>query len=148
MKSNVVCPVSDKKISEQVARLNGAFTMTLLLIFGLTKSIIPVAYLTFDFYLRGFNYPEFSFSAIASKGIVRYLNLKEHFINAGPKIFAARIGLLFSSLILLSSFFNSFLPAFSLAGVLFLFSFLESALGLCVACELYPFVYRVFYKIK
>jgi hypothetical protein len=74
--------------------------------------------------------------------------LQQNLINAGPKIFAAHIGLIFSCLIIISFVLNSFLPAYSLAGVLLLFSFLEAAYGICVACEIYPFVYRVLYKVK
>jgi hypothetical protein len=74
--------------------------------------------------------------------------LKQNPINAGPKFFAARIGLLFSSLIVISFVFSSFLSAYSLTGVLLLFSFLEGFLGICVACGIYPFVYRVLYKVK
>jgi hypothetical protein len=148
MKSYAVCPVSDRKVSEQVARVNGIFTVLLLIIFGLTKSILPVIFLSFDFFLRSFNFSGYSLLAVSSKRIVSYFDLKQNFINAGPKIFAARIGLLFSCLIIISYFFNADLPAFSLAGVLLLFSLLESVWGLCVACEIYPFVYRLLYKMK
>jgi hypothetical protein len=40
------------------------------------------------------------------------------------------------------------MPALTLAGLLGLFSFLEAAFGFCVACEIYPFVYRLLYKVK
>jgi hypothetical protein len=60
----------------------------------------------------------------------------------------ARIGLIFSCLIIISFVLNSFLPAYSLTGVQLLFSFLEAAYGICVACEIYPFVYRILYKVK
>jgi hypothetical protein len=147
LKTYAVCPVSDKKVDKRVARVNGIFTVLLLIIFVLTQNIIPVILLTADFFLRSF-YSKYSFIATSSKGIVSYLGLKHNFINAGPKIFAARIGLLFSSLIIISFVFNSLLPAYSLTGILLLFSFLEGFLGICVACEIYPYVYRVLYKVN
>jgi hypothetical protein len=148
MKSYAVCPVSDKVVSEKVARLNGAFTVLLLIIFGITQNIIPVIFLVLDFILRSFNYSKYSLIAISSKEIVSYFKLRETFINAGPKIFAARIGLLFGILIIISFIFKAYLPAFSLAGVLIIFSFLEAVYGLCIACEIYPFLYRILYKMK
>jgi hypothetical protein len=143
MKSFAVCPVSDKKVSERVARINGAFTVLFLIVFLLTQSIIPVVFLVIDFLLRGSGQARYSPFAIVSKSIVSYFGWNENLINAGPKLFAARIGFLFSSLIVLAFIINAFPVAFILAGILGLFSFLESAFGICVACEIYPFVYRL-----
>jgi hypothetical protein len=50
------------------------------------------------------------------------------------------LGFILSSLVIITFALNFYLPAFALAGVLGLFSFLEAAFGLCVACEIYPFV--------
>ena len=67
-------------------------------------------------------------------------------INAGPKIFAARIGLVLSSLIILANLTGIGWLAFGIASILGLFSFLEAVFGICVACEIYPFVYKLFYE--
>jgi len=148
LKTYAVCPVSDKKVDEHVARVNGIFTVLLLIILVLTQSIIPVVFLAIDFFFRSSDYSKYSLIVNSSKEIVSYFELKQNFINAGPKIFAARIGLIFNCLIIISFVLNSFLPAYSLTGMLLLFSFLEAAYGICVACEIYPFVYRILYKVK
>jgi hypothetical protein len=148
MKSYAVCPVSDKKINERVARINGLFTVLLLAFSGLTHSIVPVIFLSIDFFLRSFDFSKYSLVAVSSRGIVSYLGLNASMINAGPKIFAARIGLILSSFIITLFFFHAYLPALSIAGILGLFSFLEGAFGICVACEIYPFLYRFFYKVR
>jgi hypothetical protein len=148
MKSYSLCPVSDKTINERVARVNGVFTLVLLVVYALTQNIIPVVFLTIDFLLRSSDYSKYSLIGISSKGIVRYFGLRENIINAGPKIFAARLGFLFSTLIVSASLFGAWVPALSLAAVLGLFSFLEAAFGLCVACEIYPLAYRFLYKVK
>ena len=148
MKSYAFCPVSDKIINERVARFNGAFTVLLIIISGLIQNILPVIFLAVDFLLRASEYSRFSLVGILSKVIVRYFDLSENKINAGPKIFAARIGFILSSLIIVSGVLNAYPAAFVLGGVLGLFSFLEASFGLCVACEIYPFVYRFLYKVK
>ena len=148
MKLYALCPVSDKKVNERVARINGAFTVLILLLSALTQSIIPVIFLAIDFLLRASDYSRYSLLGISSKGIVRYFGLNENIINAGPKIFAARLGFVLSSLIMVSFIFNAHLPALALTGILGLFSFLEAAFGLCVACEIYPFLYRFLYKVR
>jgi len=144
-KSYAFCPVSDSQINERVARLNGMFIFFLLLVFVTTGSLIPLVFLFLDFFLRAFELSRFSPFTLSSKGIVRFLGLSPNLINAGPKIFAARIGLFFTLLISGAELLSFHTAALSLSGVLALFSFLESAFGFCVACEIYPFVYRLLY---
>ena len=146
MRSYAICPISDKKINERVARINAAFTVLLLIIFGLTSSVFLILFLAFDFLLRATSYSKFSLVGISSRNIVRYLPFDIHLINAGPKIFAARIGLVLSSVIIIATLANIGWLSFGIAGILGLFSFLEAAFGICVACEIYPFVYKVFYE--
>lgn len=148
VRSYALCPVSDKKINENVARINGGFTALLLIVAVSVHSIIPVVFLAIDFYLRASQYSGFSLIAISSRNIVRYLGLNENIINAGPKIFAARIGFIFSVLIILSFLLNASLSIAVLSSILILFSLLEAVFGFCVACEIYPFVYQLFYKEK
>jgi hypothetical protein len=148
IKFYALCPVSGKSINERVARVNGFFTVFLLIVSGLTSSIIPVLFLVVDFFLRSFELSGFSLTAISAKGIVKYLGLDENIINAGPKIFAARMGFVMSSTIVILFLSHALLPAVALAVVLGLFSFLEAAFGLCIACEIYPYLYRLLYKVR
>jgi hypothetical protein len=146
MKTYALCPISEKKVNERVARVNATFTVLLITGFLFTQNIFFVAFLAIDFYLRTADLAKYSLVAISSKNIVKYLQVKELFINAGPKIFAARIGLILSGLIIISYLLNVKILALIIAGILVLFSFLEAAFGLCVACEIYPFVYRFLYS--
>jgi hypothetical protein len=148
MKSYAFCPLSVRTINERVARINGAFTVLLLLLFVFAQSIIPLVFLVIDFLFRASDLSKFSPVAISSKNIVKIFTWNDKLINAGPKIFAARIGFLLSGLILLLFVFGAIVPAFIVAGILGLFSFLESAFGLCVACEIYPFIYRFVYRTE
>jgi hypothetical protein len=146
MKIYAICPISQKKVNERVARLNAVFTVLLITGFFFTQNIFFVAFLGIDFFLRTSDRSKYSLLAISSKNIVKYLQVRELMINAGPKIFAARIGLIFSSLIVLTYLLNAKILAFIFTGILGLFSFLEAVFGLCVACEIYPFVYRFLYS--
>ena len=148
LKSSAFCPVSDKKVNERVARINGAFTVLLLIYYGLTQSIFPVIFLALDFLLRASAYSKYSLIGLSSQGIARYLSLSGNSINAGPKIFAARIGMVISLLILVFASFGASVPALVLTGMLGLFSFLEAVFGICVACEIYPVVYRLLYRTR
>lgn len=146
MKIYAICPISDKRINERVARLNGFFTVLLLMFFGFTQRWFIPAFLVIDFLMRSGSLSKFSLLGFSSRNIIKLLSIEKLLINAGPKIFAARIGLIISSAILVTSVTGLNLLALSLAGILGLFSFLEAVLGFCVACEIYPYVYQLLYK--
>jgi hypothetical protein len=145
MKSYAICPISDKKVNERTARVNAIITVLLLLTFILSGSIVPVIFLGLDFFLRAAGFPKISLLAISSQNILKWLEVRENYINAGPKIFAARIGLLFSGLIILAFILSGSSLAYILACILMVFSFLEGVFGICVACEIYPFLFRLLY---
>jgi hypothetical protein len=146
MKTYILCPVSDKKIDEKVARVNAAITFALIAMFVLTGSIIPVVFLAIDFLLRSSILSNYSPVAMSSRAIVRVLGIEKSYINAGTKIFAARLGLLMACFVILLFALNLVIPAFILAGMLGLLTFLEAAFGLCIACEIYPYVYKFLYR--
>lgn len=146
MKTYAICPISDKKINERVARVNGAFTVLLLLLFGFTGQWLIPAFLVVDFLMRSGNLSRFSPLGYSSRNIIKLLSVEELLINAGPKIFAARIGLAFSAVILFTSVTGMELTALAFAAILAVFSFMEAVFGICVACKIYPFVYRLVYN--
>lgn len=148
MKTYAICPISDKKVNEWVARVNGAFTVLLLIFFVFTGLWFIPAFLAIDFLMRSGSLFRFSPIGFSSRNIIKLLLVEELLINAGPKIFAARIGLVLSSIILVASVTGFNVLAQSVAGILGLFSFLEAVFGFCVACEIYPYVYRFLYIKK
>ena len=148
MKTNAICPISINKVDENVARLNGIFTFLLLAAFAVTDNILPILFLLIDFVLRGAELSKFSLMAIVSKQILKSLNFNKKPINAGPKIFAARIGILFSFGIVLFYFIQIQSLALVFTGVFAFCAFLEGFFGYCVACQIYPFVYKFAYKSR
>lgn len=146
MNNNAFCPISFKKIDEHVARLNGFFTVGLLVVFLITGSVLPVVFLVVDFLARGLEYPKWSLLAQLSKRILSVLQVKPKLVNAGPKLFAARVGLLFSVLVAISSIARWDVAALVIALIFGICAFLEAAVGFCVACKIYPFLYKFIYQ--
>ena len=137
-----VCPITDKRINEQVARLNALFTVFFVLLFIGFKFWPGLAFLMVDFLLRGFIDSKYSPVAVFSKWVAKQMNLSPRIINAGPKIFAAQVGSFLSMIALVAFAFGCHSICLVIAGVLGVFSFLESAFGICVACKLYPLIRR------
>ena len=146
MKTTAICPISDKRINENVARGNATLTVLFLTAFAITSKVLLIVFLSIDFLLRGMELSRYSPFAIICSKVVKLLGIKPKIINAGPKLFAARIGVFFSLAILVSSLSGLEITAYILTGVFGVCAFLEAFFGYCVACKIYPFVYRVLYS--
>lgn len=143
-----LCPISEKYINENIARFNALFCFISVLIFILFDIRWLMVLLAFDFYIRAFIDAQFSPIFKASKWLNTTLKLKGKQVNAGPKLFAARIGFIFCLTISILNQFILLDIAVIFAYILIFFAFLEAALNVCVACKLYPFVYRFNYGVK
>jgi hypothetical protein len=99
MKTYAICPISNRITNEQVARVNAGLTLLVILGFIITSQIWLIGLLAIDFLFRGLELTGYSPVYFTSKGISGMLGLHQKPINAGPKIFAARIGFMFSTLI-------------------------------------------------
>lgn len=148
MNTNAICPISNKKVDENVARLNGGLTVTLLGLFLITNNIFLIIFLLIDFFLRSADLSDYSPLANVSKFVIEKTGIKKKTINAGPKIFAARIGVVFNLAILISILFDLNTVTYILVGIFGICAFLEAAIGFCVACQIYPFLYRLVYRTK
>lgn len=146
MKTYAVCPISDKRVNERAARINGFFTVSLIFLYIFISHWSIPAFLSIDFLMRSSALSKLSPLGFLSRNILKLLSIKKLLINAGPKIFAARIGFVISCSILITSIIGFNLIALILASILGLFSFLEAAFGFCVACEIYPYIYKWLYK--
>lgn len=146
MNNNAFCPISYKKIDEHVARLNGFFTVGLLVVFLITGSVLPLLFLVVDFLARGLEYPKWSLLAQLSKQILSGVQVKPKLVNAGPKLFAARVGLLFSVMAAISTIAGWDVATYVIVFIFGICAFLEAAVGFCVACRIYPFLYKFIYQ--
>lgn len=138
-----ICPITDKRIDERVARLNGVFTVLLVALFIAFNFWIGLLILIVDFAIRGFIDSKYSPICQLSKRIAKGFNSESKLINAGPKIFAAQVGLFLAAVALFGFAAGCSTFCLVVAGVLGFFSFLESAFGYCVACQLYPLFRKI-----
>ena len=146
MRTIELCPISIKRINENVARANAYLTVGFLTAYLLTSNLLIIGFLLVDFLVRGLELSQYSPFAIASKKVVQLVALKPKFINAGPKIFAARIGLFFSVSILVTALLGFNAVSAVLALVFGVCALLEAVVGFCLACQIYPIVYKLYYS--
>ena len=127
-------------IDQNRARINAYSTSILLIATLLTSSIAGAGFLSLDFALRAFGFSKLSPLANLSKFIAKALNLPPKQTNAGPKVFAAQLGFLFSVIVLIGYMASLPLLSLSIGGAFLLCSSAEALFSFCVACKIYPFI--------
>jgi hypothetical protein len=144
MAINFSCPISGEQRDNNVVRFVALFALVIaiiafiLAIFGfLQVSATITGLLAVDFIIRAFVKPKYSPLAALARGIVSGLNLPKKMVDSAPKIFAARIGVLFSAVSAVLFAFGLQFPGLVVLGILILCAFLESALSFCLGCWFY-----------
>nr|WP_319399667.1 DUF4395 domain-containing protein [uncultured Carboxylicivirga sp.] len=136
MKS-LVCPVSPERILEAQPRISALMVVGLLLTFLVTKLWVIPAFLFVDFLLRGFTSGKYSLIGSLSKKLALKYYSNTPRIDKAPKVFAARLGMIFSFAVLVLSLVGAGVVANSLAFVLIVFASVECFLNFCVGCYVY-----------
>lgn len=133
------CPISPEVVDDQATRIGAALTI-LIVIAGLWQGRfwIPLL-LAVDFGLRSRGWSSFSPIAQASKALRKATGLQPRPINAGPKRFAALIGVIFSLGIAIAQSLHDPKVALALGSVLIFCAALEAFLGFCLGCKVYGF---------
>ena len=144
----IVCPISTNRIDSHVSRLTVFVNAVLLAFFLYISSPVFIVIVTIDYGIRAFLRMVYSPVRFVVSGIPGLLKIQAKEIDAAPKIFASRLGLLcsFASSVLLISG----LPVASktVAGILMVFASLDSICNFCVGCIIYHYLVFPFYNKK
>lgn len=136
------CIISFTQINEKTARLNAFFITLAALAFIFTPAKWIIYPLGLDFVIRAFWKSAYSPVSVVSKSILALLDAKPVMINAGPKIFSAKIGFAFCLVIGLLNFSGIDTWAEITAGMLTFAAALEAFAGYCVGCKIYSLIHR------
>lgn len=143
---NLVCPISDQRVNEQVTRFNALFAIAVIVLAFVLNSVFMFAFLMSDFFIRAFTELKFSPISFASHYLSNALSLPVKMIDKAPKVFAARLGFLMTTAIAGLFIFNLQLASAIVAGMLIFFAGLEFVFAICVGCMIYTYLILPFYK--
>lgn len=143
---NLVCPISDQRINEQITRFNALFAIGIIVLAFVLNSFLLLIFLMADFFIRAFTEIKFSPIGFASNYLSNSLNLSLRLIDKAPKIFAARLGFLMTVLIASLLIFDFNLASAIIAGTLIFFATLEFLFAICAGCMIYTYLILPFYK--
>ena len=143
---NLVCPISDQRVNEQVTRINAIFTIGIIILGFVSNSVFLFIFLMADFFIRAFTEVKFSPIGFVSNSLSNTLNLPVRLIDKAPKIFAARLGFLMATAI--AGLFISSLKITSVvvATILVFFASLEFLFAICDGCMIYTYLILPFHK--
>ena len=143
---NLVCPISDQRINEQVTRLNALFTIGIIVLDFVLNSVLFLIFLMADFFIRAFTEIKFSPISYVSHYLSNALNLPLKMIDKAPKIFAARMGFLMTAIITGLFVSDLYLASVIVSGFLVFFATLEFLFAICAGCMIYAYLILPFYK--
>ena len=143
---NLVCPISDQRVNEQVTRLNAMFAIGIIVLAFILNSVFLFIFLMTDFFIRAFTEIKFSPISFASHSLSNALNLPVKLIDKAPKIFAARLGFLMTAAIASLFIFSLNIASIVMASMLIFFAGLEFLFAICVGCLIYSYLILPFHK--
>ena len=144
--NNLVCPISDQRVNEQVTRFNAMFTIGIIVLAFVMNSVSLFVFLMADFFIRAFTEIKFSPLNYASYHLSNAFHFPVRMIDKAPKIFAARLGLLMTTVIAVLFFMSWKISSIVVAGILIFFASLEFLFAICVGCMIYTYLVLPFYK--
>lgn len=136
------CPVSENQVNEKIAQVNATLTVLTLLLFLISQSIVVLAVLAVDFYIRGFINPANSYYSKLSNKILSGFQIPPIMVNAGPKIFAAKVGFIFCCIMGATHLLGFSVPCLLIALIFASCATLEAIFRICIACKIYPLIYK------
>lgn len=137
--NSLICPISIEKVNKNVVRTIGFLVALTVVLYALTGSIALLAVLLADFYIRAFTSMPYSPYSWLANRIVGIIAPKPISINKAPKLFASRVGFIFT-LASVIFYFISPITSLIIALVLMSFALLESLFDFCVGCVVYTYI--------
>lgn len=142
----LLCPISNEKVNEQTVRLSAFLSILLLIAAFWLNTYFLLILLAVDFFIRAFSRAMVSPLSLLAHWLNQSLKLGERKIDKAPKIFAARLGFIATSVILILQISGQQVAALIAGGIFMLLALLEAALALCLGCAIYTYLVLPFYK--
>ncbi len=144
--NSLICPVSPLRVEANTVRLTALLISAFVAAYLISNSIYFILFICIDFSIRAFTEIKFSPLSWLASTTRRALKLPDNKIDKAPKIFAARVGLIFSLSIIILYVVGLFKTAAAVALVLLFFAMLESFLNFCFGCVVYSYIVLPWYR--
>lgn len=138
MITQVSCPVSTERIAENVVKKTALQVFLLSIIWIWQPNVVIPIFLMFDFAIRSFTSLNISIIGNIAKWInKRFPAVQNKLTDRAPKRFAAGVGFVLTTFIVIVSFLGYQKSALSAFLILTICAALEGFLGICIGCHVY-----------
>jgi hypothetical protein len=137
--NSLICPISSEKVNKSVVRITAFFIATAVALYVLTGNLLFIFAITIDFMIRAFTSAKFSPLSFLAYKTSQLLKLKPQLIGKAPKLFASRIGFLFS-IATIALFPISPVASIVVSLILMSFALLEALFDFCMGCVVYTYI--------
>ncbi len=135
---NLICPISTLRVNENVVRVTASLVVALVALYVYSGNLLFILLLGIDFTIRAFTSLKVSPLSWLAIQLNNLLRLPVLLTDKAKKIFAARVGVLFT-LAMLVFFFVHPPTSIALGLVLMAFALLEAVFNICVGCLVYTY---------
>ncbi len=134
------CPISTDLVNTKLTRTYSFITFLAISFYLFTpfKEVIYIS--TLDFIIRVFVGVKYSPICFLIREALKIGNISPQMVNSGPKKFAAKIGLLFTVLMSISTLAGFGYTSIVLGVIFFTAVGAEAIFGFCVACYIHSFL--------
>jgi len=137
------CPIDAARVDQTLVRIvAGLVSLVALASFASTPTILLLL-LAFDFLLRASGRSPCSPLYRLAQLIARMADCAPEMVNAGPKLFASRLGFVLALAALICNLSGAQFLQQLLCAVLVFCAGLEALFSVCLGCYIYPLVARV-----
>jgi hypothetical protein len=142
---NIICPISNVKIDSHVSRLTVFMNVILIALYLFTSIPYFMFLVAIDYGIRALWRPEYSPLRWIAARLARLGGFPVKLVDQAPKLFASRIGFLCAAIsVLLMPI--SITASLIVAGILLIFTILDSVFDFCVGCLIYHYFVFPFYQ--
>jgi hypothetical protein len=142
-KITLICPISTNLINEKVVRIIAFLISIITTITLYNLSLIGAVLLIYDFSIRGFTDGKYSPVKQLALLINKHYIVGNQPIDAAPKQFAAKLGVLFTFLIAFFILMHFTGVATFFGALLVICAALEAFFSVCIGCYIYLFFVRI-----
>jgi Domain of unknown function (DUF4395) len=142
---NAICPISNVKVDSHISRLTVFLNASLLALYLVTGIPLFIGIVAIDYAIRAIGNPKYSPLKWIAATIINLAGRSPKMVDQAPKLFAARVGLLFAAMSVALMPMNT-TASFIVGGILLVFTVLDSVFDFCVGCITYAYVVLPFYK--
>ena len=137
------CPITYKILDQNVIRVVASTISALGIIFIIYPNFAILVLILYDFFVRTLGYEKISPLYNIARAVLKLFGVKKDKVDAGPKEFAVKIGLLFAILGVVLFLLDLVFAATVIIAILTICALLEAIFNYCIGCEVYMLLKKI-----